>query len=79
MRLNLGATPVYGNQLGPAVNLCQTGYALAGAQVMSFIERYLGFSPDQGDRPFEVLFLVVLVGIISVLAWRFFHKLSDKN
>jgi len=30
-RLNLGATPVYGNQLGAAVNLGQTGYALAGA------------------------------------------------
>ena len=47
--------------------------------MVSFIGRYLGLSPDQGDRPFEVLFLVVLVGIISVLAWHFFHKLSDKD
>ena len=29
--LNLGATPVYENQIGAVVNLCKTGYTLAGA------------------------------------------------
>jgi len=44
---------------------------------MDFIERYLGFSPDHGDKSFEVLFLIALVAIITVLAWRFFHHLRD--
>jgi hypothetical protein len=44
---------------------------------MDFIERYLGFSPDHGDKSFELLLLIGLVAMISVLAWRFFHRLRD--
>ena len=34
---------------------------------MDFIERYLGFSPDHGDKSFELLLLIGLVAMISVL------------
>jgi len=44
---------------------------------MDFIERYLGFSPDHGDKSFELLLLIGLVAMISVLGWRFFHRLRD--
>jgi hypothetical protein len=44
---------------------------------MDFIEKGLGFLPDHGDRSFEVLSLIALVAMISVLAWRFFHRLRD--
>ena len=44
---------------------------------MDFFEKVFGFSPDHGDRSFEVLFLVALVAMISVLALRFFHHLRD--
>ena len=46
---------------------------------MDFIKSWFGISPDQGDRSFEVLSLIMLVAMITVLAWRFFHKLSDKS
>jgi hypothetical protein len=46
---------------------------------MDFIKSWFGISPDHGDRSFEVLSLVMLVAMITVLAWRFFHKLSDKS
>ena len=44
---------------------------------MDFIERVFGFSPDYGDKSFELLLLIVLVAIMSVAAWRFFHHLRD--
>jgi len=40
---------------------------------MDFIERYLGFLPD--DRPFQALVLIVLVAMIAVLARWCFHQL----
>jgi hypothetical protein len=36
---------------------------------MDFIERYLGFSPDDGDGSMEVM-LVTILGVVTV-AWAF--------
>jgi hypothetical protein len=44
---------------------------------MDFIEKSLGFSPDQSDRSLEVLLLIALVAMFTVLGWRFFHRLRD--
>jgi hypothetical protein len=44
---------------------------------MDFIEKSLGFSRDHTDRSLEVLLLIVLVAMITVLGWRFFHRLRD--
>jgi hypothetical protein len=44
---------------------------------MVFFEKVFGFLSDHGERSFEVLFLIALVAIINVLAWRFFHHLRD--
>ena len=41
---------------------------------MDFIERYLGFSPDGGDGPFEVMTLVVLAVLIVAGAFRLAFK-----
>jgi len=43
---------------------------------MGFFE-VVGFSPDHSDRSLEVFLLIALVAMISVVAWRFFHYLSD--
>ena len=40
------------------------------AAPMDFIERHLGFSPDEGDGSMEVILLTVLVMIIAVVAFR---------
>ena len=40
---------------------------------MDFIERHLGFSPDDGDS-MEVMFLTVLVMIVTVAAFRLASK-----
>ena len=45
---------------------------------MDFIEKSLGFSPDQSDRSLEVLLLIALVAMITVLGWQFFHRLRDQ-
>jgi hypothetical protein len=37
----------------------------------------LGFRPITVTGHFEILFLIALVAIITVLAWRFFHHLRD--
>lgn len=38
---------------------------------MDFIEKIFGFSPDGGSGAFEfLLFLIPVVGILAVLAWR---------
>ena len=41
---------------------------------MDFIERYLGFSPDNGDGSFEAMLLIVLVTIVTGIALGFFRK-----
>jgi hypothetical protein len=41
---------------------------------MDFIERHLGFSPDNGDGSMEVLLLTVLVMIFTVVAFRLAFK-----
>jgi hypothetical protein len=41
---------------------------------MDFIERYLGFSPDNGDGSFEAMLLIVLVTIITGISLGFFGK-----
>jgi hypothetical protein len=41
---------------------------------MDFIERYLGFSPDQGGGSFEAMLLIGLVTIITGIALGFFRK-----
>ena len=40
------------------------------AAPLNFIERHLGFSPDNGDGSMEVLFITVLVMIITLVAFR---------
>jgi hypothetical protein len=38
---------------------------------MDFLERLFGFAPDGGNGAFElVLFLIPLVGILLLMAWR---------
>jgi hypothetical protein len=37
---------------------------------MDFIERHLGFSPDNGDGSIEVMLLKVLVMTIAAAAFR---------
>jgi hypothetical protein len=44
------------------------------AAPMDFIERHLGFSPDDGDGSIEVMLLTVLVMIITVVAFRLASK-----
>ena len=44
------------------------------AAPMDFIERHLGFSPDDGDGSMEAMFLTVLVMIITVVAFRLASK-----
>jgi len=44
------------------------------AAPMDFIERHLGFSPDDGDGSMEALFLTVLVMIITVAGFRWASK-----
>ena len=44
------------------------------APPMDFIERHLGFSPDNGDGSMEVLFLTVLVMNFTVVAFRLAFK-----
>jgi uncharacterized membrane protein len=41
---------------------------------MDFIERHLGFSPDDGDGSMEVILITVLVMIITVVAFRWAFK-----
>ena len=45
---------------------------------MDFIERYLGFSPDHGDRALETLLLIALVTFITGLGLAFFRKLDAR-
>ena len=44
------------------------------AAPMVFIERHLGFSPDDGDGSMEVLVFTVLVMIITVAGFRWASK-----
>ena len=44
------------------------------AAPMDFIERHLGFSPDDGDGSMEVMLLTVLVMIITAAAFRWALK-----
>ena len=44
------------------------------AAPMNFIERHLGFSPDDGDGSMEVLLITVLVMIITLAAFRWASK-----
>ena len=44
------------------------------AAPMDFIERHLGFSPDDGDGSMEVILLSVLVMIITAVAFRWEFK-----
>ena len=41
---------------------------------MNFIERHLGFSPDDGDGSLEVIFLIAVVALITGIGLRYFHK-----
>jgi hypothetical protein len=44
------------------------------AAPMDFIERHLGFLPDDGDGSMEALVVTVLVMIITVVAFRLASK-----
>lgn len=41
---------------------------------MTFIERHLGFSPDDGDGSMEILIAVVLVAIATMIGLRLATK-----
>jgi uncharacterized membrane protein len=43
---------------------------------MDFIERWLGFAPDNAGRAVEILILVVLVSVITGLALHFLRVLA---
>jgi hypothetical protein len=43
---------------------------------MDFIERHLGFSPDDGDGSMEVVLVAVLVMIIAMMAFRLASKVT---
>ena len=45
-----------------------------GAAPLDFIERHLGFSPDNGDGSMEALLITVLVMIVTVGALRWASK-----
>ena len=44
------------------------------AAPMDFIERQLGFSPDDGDGSMEVLFITVVVMILTLVGFRWASK-----
>jgi hypothetical protein len=44
------------------------------AAPMDFIERHLGFSPDDGDGSMEVMLITVLVMIVTVAGFRWASK-----
>jgi len=44
------------------------------AAPMDFIERHLGFSPDDGNGSMEVLFITVLVMILTLVGFRWASK-----
>ena len=44
------------------------------AAPMDFIERQMGFSPDDGDGSMEVLFITVLVMILTLVGFRWASK-----
>jgi hypothetical protein len=39
-------------------------------QIMDFIERLFGVSPDGGDGSLEAVYLVVLLVIVSAIVWH---------
>jgi hypothetical protein len=41
---------------------------------MDFIERYLNFSPDDGDGSMEVILITVLVMMVTVVGFRWASK-----
>ena len=47
---------------------------LKSAAPMDFIERHLGFSPDDGDGSMEVMLLTVLFMIIAAVTVRWAFK-----
>ena len=46
------------------------------AAPMDFIERHLGFSPDDGDGSMEVVLVAALVLVITVAAFRLASKVT---
>ena len=46
------------------------------AAPMDFIERHLGFSPDNGDGSIEVVLAAALVLVITVAAFRLASKVT---
>jgi len=46
------------------------------AAPMDFIERHLGFSPDDGNGSVEVVLVTVLVMIIALTAFRLASKVT---
>ena len=41
---------------------------------MDFIERFLGFAPDPGNRALAAIILIAVVVIITGLGSGYFHK-----
>jgi len=48
----------------------QSHRLLQRIEALEFFERYLGISPDHGDRSVKALFVVVLIMLITVVALR---------
>ena len=41
---------------------------------MNFIEKYLGFAPDNHDGSLEAIILIAAVVIVTGLGFGYFHK-----
>jgi len=46
---------------------------------VDFIERHLGFSPDDDDGRLEAILLIALLTVITGIAIAFFHKRYERN
>ena len=60
--------------LGSIITVCGAVLLWVEAAPMGFIERHLGFSPDDGDGSLEILLITVLVMIVTVVAFRWASK-----
>jgi hypothetical protein len=59
------------------ISVCGAGLLWArhtSAASMDFVERYLGFSPDNGDGSLELIFLTVFLMIFTAATFRWAFK-----
>jgi hypothetical protein len=62
---------VFGPRLASNVAFSSIASTSWKGNIVDFIERIFGISPDGGSGLFEVLlFLIPIVGILAIRAWR---------